>query len=317
MKIIVKTRTDLTGKRFGKLLVIKQDECDYVSPKNQHLPKWICQCDCGRTVSINAYSLQSSSRSCGCAKPDRKPRADKTAPRRNLIGMKFGKLLVVKQAPDYITTKNQHYTCWQCQCDCGNIINVYQSKLTSGHTTSCGCFRKQVTSKVKTKDICGKRFGKLVVLQKVKGKDTKSAWWLCQCDCGCVKIVRSSALISGDTKSCGCEISFGEHQIRQYLLTNEINFQPQYWFDDLRNNTTNSLLYFDFAIFKDNKLDCLIEYNGIQHYEDCGKFGLLQREKTDAIKQQYCHKNNITLHTIKYNDDVICELNKIFTNTIC
>ena len=318
MKIIVKTRTDLTGQRFGKLVVIKQDECDYVSPQNKHIPKWICQCDCGNVVSINAYSLKSRSRSCGCVKPERKPRADKTVPRQNLVGKRFGRLLVINQAEDYIIGNNSHYyTRWQCQCDCGKIVDVMQNKLISGRTTSCGCFRKETTSKRRTRDLRGERFGKLVVLEKVKGKDTRSAWWLCQCDCGCTTITRSSYLVSGDTKSCGCEISFGEHQIRQFLLENKIKFQPQYQFADLKNDTTNNPLSFDFAIFKDNELDCLIEYNGIQHYTDCGMFGLLQREKTDALKQEYCHKNNVILHTIKYNDDLICELNKIFTNTIC
>lgn len=35
------------------------------------------------------------------------------------------------------------------------------------------------------------------------GKRKRSAW-LCQCDCGNTKVVKSDELKSGDTKSCGC-----------------------------------------------------------------------------------------------------------------
>lgn len=47
-------------------------------------------------------------------------------------------------------------------------------------------------------DITGKRFGRLVVLEKAKGK------WLCLCDCGNRKLIASGALRSGSTRSCGC-----------------------------------------------------------------------------------------------------------------
>jgi len=34
-------------------------------------------------------------------------------------------------------------TFWRCRCDCGNITWVETTNLQSGHTTSCGCYRKQ------------------------------------------------------------------------------------------------------------------------------------------------------------------------------
>ena len=53
---------DLTGQRFGKLVVVKHDD----SSTTRH-PKWICQCDCGNTKSIHAPALISGlTRSCGC-----------------------------------------------------------------------------------------------------------------------------------------------------------------------------------------------------------------------------------------------------------
>ncbi len=51
---------DLTGKRFGKLLVLHRD------PANEH--RWICECNCGNRKSIRGTSLSrdGGTRSCGC-----------------------------------------------------------------------------------------------------------------------------------------------------------------------------------------------------------------------------------------------------------
>ena len=53
-------------------------------------------------------------------------------------------------------------------------------------------------------DLTGKRFGLLTVLSRGVNKKDKKSTWLCLCDCGNYKVVRSSNLIAGQTKSCGC-----------------------------------------------------------------------------------------------------------------
>jgi hypothetical protein len=53
-------------------------------------------------------------------------------------------------------------------------------------------------------DLTGKRFGRLLVLEKVGSDPGGAALWLCRCDCGIETIVKSSSLRSGQTKSCGC-----------------------------------------------------------------------------------------------------------------
>lgn len=54
-------------------------------------------------------------------------------------------------------------------------------------------------------DLTGQRFGRLVVLGK-QGVDEiqHCTLWLCQCDCGNKKIVKTSSLRNGKTRSCGC-----------------------------------------------------------------------------------------------------------------
>lgn len=56
----------------------------------------------------------------------------------DLIGQKFGKLTVLKQNGKY-TYKGRTYIHWDCQCDCGKIVNVRGSNLKSKSTKSCGC----------------------------------------------------------------------------------------------------------------------------------------------------------------------------------
>lgn len=53
---------DLTGKRFGKLVVIKRSGSD--KHKNA---TWLCRCDCGNeTIVSGIYLRQGETRSCGC-----------------------------------------------------------------------------------------------------------------------------------------------------------------------------------------------------------------------------------------------------------
>lgn len=59
---------DLTGRRFGKLTVIKR-ESDYVSPKGYVAVNWLCKCDCGNLTIIRGCNFKSgASQSCGCEK---------------------------------------------------------------------------------------------------------------------------------------------------------------------------------------------------------------------------------------------------------
>lgn len=54
-------------------------------------------------------------------------------------------------------------------------------------------------------DLIGKKFGRLVVIEKIKKEKTdKETKWLCVCDCGEHTIVNNSNLRNGHTKSCGC-----------------------------------------------------------------------------------------------------------------
>lgn len=50
----------------------------------------------------------------------------------------------------------------------------------------------------------GKRYGSLVVIEKVKISGKPKTYWRCQCDCGNTCTVEDSHLKNGHTKNCGC-----------------------------------------------------------------------------------------------------------------
>ena len=136
--------------------------------------------------------------------------------------------------------------------------------------------------------------------------------------CGNIYDVKPDNFIYG--KRCpNCSSSVGEVKIRDILRKYHISFVEQYIFEDCKNIRP---LPFDFAIFKDDDLVCLIEYNGIQHYKPVDFFGgqknLEEVMYRDNIKQKYCYKNNIKLIEIPYweNDKHILKTIKSLRNNI-
>jgi hypothetical protein len=53
-------------------------------------------------------------------------------------------------------------------------------------------------------DMTGKRFGKLVVIERHGSCSNRHYTWLCKCDCGKKSIVIGGKLRDGSTRSCGC-----------------------------------------------------------------------------------------------------------------
>lgn len=66
-------KIDLTGQRFGRLVVLRQ----FPTEKGEVL-KWECVCDCGKTAVVKGTSLRyGSTRSCGCLRAEHEaPKAD-------------------------------------------------------------------------------------------------------------------------------------------------------------------------------------------------------------------------------------------------
>lgn len=61
---------------------------------------------------------------------------------KDLTGVRFGKLLVVKRQGSQSGS-----ILWLCKCDCGNFNVVNGGNLRSGRVVSCGCYALEVRTK--------------------------------------------------------------------------------------------------------------------------------------------------------------------------
>lgn len=208
-------------------------------------------------------------------------------------GQKYGRLTIIESTQERDVCGRVK---WLCRCDCGNLTKVDSSSLRLGTTKSCGCLQKEKVSQRQFKDLTGQRFGKLLVLERVENTWDGRARWKCQCDCGTIKETTGEVLRKGEVMSCGCMASKGEYLIRQYLNQYNINFKTQYSFKDLCSQKKYPLR-FDFAIFKDNNLYCLIEFQGPQHIDKNNPWHTSELEYNDNEKIRYCqqHKYNLIL----------------------
>lgn len=57
---------------------------------------------------------------------------------------------------------------------------------------------------MRTADLTGLRFGRLVVVRISPKRSSGNVYWHCVCDCGQTREVQRSALVSGASQSCGC-----------------------------------------------------------------------------------------------------------------
>ena len=154
-------------------------------------------------------------------------------------------------------------------------------------------------------DLTNQYFGKLQAIKPAPKRNDKYTRWICKCECGNSVYVKGYNLNNGNTQSCGCLKSKGELKINQLLSTLGIQYQTQYSFNDCRFPDTNRLAYFDYAIFNNNnKLLCLIEYDGTQHHYGWSQntTSLEKIQAHDKIKDNYCLTHNIPLIRIPYFD---------------
>lgn len=159
-------RQDLTGQTFGEWLVLY-----YVGNGRYH-----CRCSCGAEKDVLRSSLiHGESTSCG-----------HTRLKRDLTGQTFGELTALRHLG---------YGIWECQCSCGNIIQVRGFDLEHHNIVSCG------HNKIKIEQLIGKQFGSWTVL----GLSGKPRYVTCRCECGTVRNVEAYSLTSGASTNCGCK----------------------------------------------------------------------------------------------------------------
>lgn len=92
----------------------------------------------------------------------------------------------------------------------------------------------------------------------------------------------------------------GEIAILKHLEVSGVEYEPEFWFEDLR---VQRPLRFDFRVtLRDGQMG-LVEYDGFYHYGK-GVFGHMGREiqVRDKMKDEYCRTNGIPLLRISWKE---------------
>lgn len=165
---------DLTGQKFGKLLVEKRLE------NNQYKKaQFLCKCDCGNEIfAVGTLLKNGRIKSCGCLN------------RNDISGQRFGKLLVIKPT-EHRTAKR---ICFLCRCDCGTEEVIVGKYLINGTVNSC----KRCANLNIVYDLAGKQFGEWTVIDYAG-----NAKWNCVCSCGRKAVIQGRTLRNGTSTSCG------------------------------------------------------------------------------------------------------------------
>lgn len=138
-----------------------------------------------------------------------------TKSKTNIIGDKIGRLTIINKAQTRKETyqrngvQNQrNIKYYICKCDCGNTIEVRESKLIyKNKQQSCGCLVSENSRDLgikSKKDISGNKYGKLTTIKSLNKNKQGEYMWLCQCECGNQTKVRIGHLTDGTIQSCGC-----------------------------------------------------------------------------------------------------------------
>lgn len=220
---------------------------------------------------------------------------------QDLTGKRFERLVVLNLYSNSFTEQT-NTTKWLCQCDCGNTTIVSHGNLINSTTRSCGCLQKENHY---YKNYEGEIFNFIQIQKKLDKKDNQGYFlWEAKClNCQSTFVISSRNI--GKSLSCGCIKSKGEFLITDVLNhMNGISYVKEFSFDDLMGDKLK--LKFDFAIFKNNNLLCLVEYQGVQHFKTSSGWNneekLRLTQEYDNKKRNYCIENNIPLIEIPYTD---------------
>lgn len=89
------------------------------------------------------------------------------------------------------------------ECHCFRCTGIPPNKgriLSESHKKHVSDTKR---NQKKYKNLVGMIFGRWTVIS-LEGRDKRTLLWKCKCNCGNIRTIRSSSLIKGTSKSCGC-----------------------------------------------------------------------------------------------------------------
>ncbi len=150
--------TDWTGKRIGKLVIIKQIE-SVRKPNGIPVRVWRVKCDCGNEISMRASILsayltgrRSMIASCGCEYK----KSFSNFKFKDWTGVRVGRLVVIENL-GHRGPSGHRRRVWKAKCDCGKEIEIEAGNLSTAARgkrvgkrydgISCGCARTEAAKK--------------------------------------------------------------------------------------------------------------------------------------------------------------------------
>lgn len=226
-----------------------------------------------------------------------------------MIGKKFGHLTVLEVDLDYKREHNVRAssTFFKVQCDCESKTNfvVNGRSLVDGSCRSCGCLQKKLLAQRSSIDLTNKIIGTFKALEPTEEREGKHVIWRCKCiKCGQERKISTGRFNINHIPLCVCcegTLSKGEIEIINILKENNIKFEKEKTFKDLKNTETQGNYRYDFYLPDYNRL---IEFDGEQHFRITGWYSdekkLKARQKADTIKNKYALDHGFELIHIPY-----------------
>lgn len=194
--------------------------------------------------------------------------------------------------------------CLKCQA----IFERYPSNMYKSLDVCPNCNNggtKQLLDSSIIQQRIDNKFGKgQYTLVEYKKQLSSSSKVRCE-NCGFIFNIRISSFLTQDTRGCPkCKRfhSRGEQMVEAYLKAKGIPYETQKRYPDCNGNLSS----FDFCAYDEEGQECLIEVNGIQHYQDrknwSNSWSLEDNLRRDKIKSDYCEKTGKKLIIIPYYD---------------
>lgn len=97
--------------------------------------------------------------------------------RLDLVGKRFSRLVVVAEGKTKMHPSGSSHSSFVCECDCGSVVSVIGTSLTTGNTTSCGCFNLELLKARATHAMTGTRTYRIWQAMRNRCRNTNMAGW--------------------------------------------------------------------------------------------------------------------------------------------